>query len=694
MSAQSNEQRQLNALLYNNLGILIGPEVRASGIAMLRRAAALDPANPDFRLNLAAHLVSAGQNDEPFELLERVLAERPNDAIAWDIMGCLATRRGGLEVAIHCYERALALDPSSAQRAFNLAAAYLRNGEFEPGLRHYEGRRKLNGTLVITPPDVPEWDGRSPGHVVVYAEQGTGDKIMFARFLPWVKEVAGRVTFMVDPLTMTLFAGYERCASLVLPGAPIADADWQIPLGSLPRVYGLTPDTIPPDPGWISVADSSDSLQCAGLKIGICWAGNDKHPNDDIRSLKFTDLLPLAADPRNALFSLQGGPRSADIAAARAQRLVTDLSGLFEGEWTHTAAVIGQMDLVVSADTGVAHLAAALGKPVFMMIARFSDWRWLWGRTTSPWYPTLRLFRQAKVHDWKPVVAEVEAAIAQLHVARMLRDQVRAATRPAIEPQIAAAGAVTAEGIYEPEIAGLMRRVLRPGDCFVDVGANVGRHTVAGADLVGAAGRVIAFEPGANNLARLREAIGARGNVEVIAAPAWHTAAPVRFHLCADAGDGHALWDPGLHPHNPKSRAEPLSVTMQASTLDIELGKRDLKPRLIKIDVEGAEQFVLEGAGALLASWARPSYVVAELHEFGLGQLGCTQESFRALMAGHGYEAFLMPADGSRPIAVGAQVLSSRWIVNLLFSTAAAVDAAWPAACSLAAPLPPEEAAA
>jgi FkbM family methyltransferase len=682
MTTASREQAELSALLYNNLGILIGPQVRASGIAMLRRAVMLNPLDPVLRLNLASHLASAGEDDEPFELLARVLAERPDDPIAWDIMGCLATRRGELDSAIECYERAFALDGASGQREFNLAAAYLRRGAFGPGLEHYEARLKLSGTLHIQAPGVPAWDGAARGHVCVIAEQGVGDKIMFARFLPWVRERAGQVTFLTDPGTLTLFAGYASVGTVAMAGARV-DCDYQIPLASLPRLYGLAADNVPADPGLLNVAETSDALRAPGaLKIGIVWAGNEAHPNDDIRSIAFSDFLPLTADPRNAVFSLQCGPRSADIATARAQRLVTDLSGNIEGEWTHTAAAIRQMDLIVCADTAVGHLAAALDKPVFMLIARFSDWRWLWGRDDTPWYPAMRLFRQQRVLQWRPVVARVMQAIADIH-----RDRALEALRPlpAPVPAIGTAGALTVDGVYEPDIVHLMERVLRPGDCFVDVGANVGVHTLRAAELVGRDGCVLAFEPGIESAGELRRSLAARDlcNVSVVQAPVWSKAETVTFHLCADGGHGNALWDPGLHPANELSRQHVGTLELQATTLDDWLGARWLGERLrgvrlIKIDVEGAEQRVLEGAEQTFRA-LRPPFIVAELHEFGLRQLGCSQASLRELMQRHGYGTFLLPVDGSRPRLLADDVeITGPWIVNLLFSTEAADNAYWP----------------
>lgn len=663
MSEADREQTRLAALLYNNLGLQIAGQALPSAIAMLKRAVLLNPLDSNVRLNLASYLASAGEDAQAFTLISRVIEEQPQSFLAWGIMGALATRRGDLEDAIHCYERAHAFAPDDPQVRFNLAAAYLRNGEFELGWPHYEARRRLNGTLQISPPKVPEWQGQRAKHVFVYGEQGVGDKIQFARFLPWVRSLADKVTLATDPGTTTLLWGYSKVCDIVLGAEAAVGCDYQIPIGSLPRLYGLHAGNIPPDPGLLQTADSSDQISVPGLlKIGLVWAGNPLHPNDDIRSLKFEDVLPLCSDPRNAIFSLQVGPRSADIANAQAQRLVTDLSGVFQGDWSHTAAVISQMDLIVCADTGIAHLAGALGKPVFVMVQRFSDWRWMWDRSDTPWYPSMRLFRQEKIHEWKPVVAAVAAAIAALH---------------GKQPRTSRPAPIKQE--YEPDVSDVLRRVLRPGDCFFDVGANVGIHTVAAAGLVGPDGEVYALEPGSNNLPALREAVAELPQVEIVDAPAWSISGELLpFHLCADGGGGNALWDPGEFPTNAASRAKPESVLRKTTTLDRVMAAAGADvPRLIKIDTEGAEEHVLRGARTMLE--LHPPFIVAELHDFGLDKLGCSQLTLRAFMREAGYDTFVLFADGSRPWRVPEnEILQPPLIINLLFSLQHHVDAAWP----------------
>jgi FkbM family methyltransferase len=682
------DEAKLLSGLYNNIGLMVSRDgAVATGVAMLRRAVALDPLDPGRRVNLASQLIGLGEDDEAEALLTAALSQDASLVAAWQMMGTLKTHRGQLREAIKCFERSLALAPDHGQAKFDLAAAYLRAGDFARGLPLYEHRAEIL-PRAAPPPPAACWTGEKVGHLCVWGDQGYGDRVLFARFLPWARERCDKLTFLTDPYTVPLLQGYRQLGEVGCFYAPDTVFDAQICLSSLPLIYGLTPDNVPPDPGLLTPAATAGRLGTPGLKIGLAWAGNRDHPNDSIRSMPFTELLVLAADPRNDLFSVQCGPPAGDIAKARAQRLVSDLSGMIEGEWSHTAAVLQSLDLLVTVDTAVAHIAGALSVKTFLLLPLFCDWRWLWGRDDTPWYPTVRLFRQAKARDWRGVMVRVTAAVAQIHQERAMTRAINAAIRGEPTPGAAADGppangaaALLVDGVYEPDVAHLMQRVLRPGDCCVDVGANVGLHALRAAELVGPQGTVLAFEPGSNNLPTLMREVGAKdslGVIEVVVKPIWHKAEQVRFHLCADGGGGDALWDPGEHPANTLAREQPESSLMMATTLDAELEARGLRPRLIKIDTEGAEQRVLEGAIGTLFE-LHPPFIVAELHEFGLRKLGCSQQGLFELMMRAGYEAFALFVDGSKPrlLPPGGMVVS-RYVVNLLFSTQRDVDAMWP----------------
>jgi FkbM family methyltransferase len=301
------------------------------------------------------------------------------------------------------------------------------------------------------------------------------------------------------------------------------------------------------------------------------------------------------------------------------------------------------------------------------------------------------LFRQSQTGQWGDVVKRVLSALDQMHDRRALSAMLaRAHFASGLAPVTDVTGAkvMLRPQIYEPDVTAVIEKVLRPGDTFIDVGANAGIHTVAAARIVGLKGKVIAFEPGENVLPELRENTKDLPQVRVIDRPLWNVPGSLTFFLNADNSGGNALWDPAEWPgpHNPKSKENPHPLTLEGTTLDIEwrLHPSVRSPRLVKIDTEGAEQRVLEGAVGILKH-QKPDFIVAELHEFGLDRLGCSQASLRDFMLGHGYRMFVLAADGSRPrlLRPDRRIESpkgSLFVTNVLFSTEEAVNAAWPEA--------------
>jgi FkbM family methyltransferase len=233
---------------------------------------------------------------------------------------------------------------------------------------------------------------------------------------------------------------------------------------------------------------------------------------------------------------------------------------------------------------------------------------------------------------------------------------------------------------FEPDVANVLVRVLREGDVAVDVGANVGYLTTLAAMLVGPTGQVFAFEPGPENLARLRAnlALNDCHNVTVVEKAVTNQAGDVEFFINSDDSGGNALWDPAQYPGNVKCLATPLRLTVPGTTLDLELEQLRLPPKVIKIDTEGAEQKVLEGMRGLLES-LEPRFIIAELHDFGLAKLGCSQQSLRGFIEGLGYSTFGLTLAGALPrfIPPATHIESPRFI-NLLFSKPEWVGEYWP----------------
>ncbi|HXI76095.1 MAG TPA: FkbM family methyltransferase [Steroidobacteraceae bacterium] len=673
MQIEVSDQARNVASLLNNVGLAAagdGGDGLEAGVAMIRRSIALNPLDLNLRMNLASLLMQRDADDEVEEICLFTLKHNENAAGAWSVLGVIHTHRGQIDDATACFKKAWDIEPTG-QHTFDLAAAYLRAGDFERGLPLYEHRHLILPKTGPTP-NAPVWKGEKVDHLAVYSDQGYGDVMLFSRFLPWAKEQCGKVTLYTDPATVPLLYNFRSIIDVESVYSTETKFGAQIALASIPLVYGLRMHNIPPDSGLLSPSATDGRLVSPGLKIGIAWQGNRRFPADVVRSIPFKEFLPLAADPRNTIYSLQCGHDAGIIAKLRTGRIIRDMTPDIEGEWSHTAAVIKNLDLVVCSCTGIAHLAGALGVPCFVMVPRFGYWLWFHGRDDTPWYPHTQLFRQTKVGQWSDVMTRVLAAIEMMHKRRSLVAMLNrgyGASSPVVQQ-------------YEPEVAAVLRKVLRKGDCFIDVGAAAGIHTVAASDLVGDEGRVIACEPGEQNLPKLRQNIGDRKNVEIVEAPLSNAADDVTLYINSD-NENNSLWDPGEFPGpaNIKSRENPRPVTMRATTLDAIAGNRVVPTRLIKIDTEGAEQTILEGAADLLSRSDRPPYIVAELHEFGLNKLGHSQKSLRTFMSGHGYSTYILKPDGSRPVLVdekqGITFDRDGCVLNMLFSTREAIDEAW-----------------
>lgn len=237
---------------------------------------------------------------------------------------------------------------------------------------------------------------------------------------------------------------------------------------------------------------------------------------------------------------------------------------------------------------------------------------------------------------------------------------------------------IQAGSSYETDVTNIMVRALKPGDCMFDVGANVGYFSLMAAALVGPTGKVLAFEPGENNLPRLKDNIKLNkfDNIDVIEKPAWSHQTELMFWLNHDNSGGDALWDPGLWPGNPKSRAVPISRMLKTTTLDRVYLQ---PPRVIKLDIEGAEYHVMVGAFGLLNTH-KPPFVIAEWNAFAFAQMDCSGNDLRRLMRRHGYDMFLIDGTGAKPQRVAhtdKMELPDTVIINVLFSTQEAVDEIW-----------------
>jgi len=399
---------------HYNLGIAlraIGQPERA--IESYDRCLALAPVYPQARANRANALVDVGRVEEALADLDDALAERPDDPEILFNRGVTLEKERRFEAALVDYRRALAARPGFPECAHNLGMTLLLLGRFEQAwpfhevrfdIRYFPGRRR-----DFTQ---PRWigdplDGRT---LLIHAEQGFGDTIQFSRYTAAIGH-GGRVIMEVPRALLRLMTGLPGVDQVVVENDPLPAFDVHCPMLSLPVTFGTRADTIPP-PSRLSGFGVPPGLPfTGGLRIGIAWSGNPAHSNDRNRSMPLRTMLPLLKNTRN-VFALQTFVHDADRETLTATPGIFDLGRSIQ-DFADTAAIISALDLVISVDTSVAHLAATLGKPTWILLPFRPEWRWQLNREDSPWYPSARLFRQTADGDWDGVIARVCEALHQ-----------------------------------------------------------------------------------------------------------------------------------------------------------------------------------------------------------------------------------------------------------------------------------------
>lgn len=383
-----------------------------------RRAAEMKPDFAPAHGNLGNTLHALKRFDEALPCYRRAVELDPGFAEGWSNLGITLQNTGRYDEAISALRRAVALDPKSANAHSGLGILLLMRGDMAEGWAGYEWRLKSTEVRLPYHPQRP-WQGESlqGRRIDIHAEQGFGDTLQFARYVRLVAARGATVTFHVQQglagLMRQSLPGIEvlgdRSAATSLP-------DCECALLSLPHLFGTRIETIPASVPYLH-ADAAGAARwrarfaaLAGIKVGLVWAGNPEHANDQRRSIDLASLAPLFDVPGASFVSLQVGPRAADIAEDRAALL--DISADLVG-FADTAAALAALDLVVTIDSAVVHLAGALAKPTWLLVPWVSDWRWLRHREDSPWYPTLRLFRQIEGRAWREVAAQVASELAK-----------------------------------------------------------------------------------------------------------------------------------------------------------------------------------------------------------------------------------------------------------------------------------------
>ncbi|MCP3954985.1 MAG: tetratricopeptide repeat protein [Desulfobacterales bacterium] len=408
---------------HHNYGEALGKLGRFESAAeSYRHAIRVKPDRHTAWNGLGNALANLGLTGDAMDCYKQAIQLRPDYAGAYINLGsaCFADRQ--LDASVDYFRQALELEPGMPAAMFNLALVHLLEGDLEKGWPGYEKRFEKEEWQENYPfrLDQPKWDGRSfPGRrLLIHDEQGLGDALQFVRFIEQVKPLGGTVLFETRAPLMGLFKNIpgvdrllERTRSPISPGA----YDLHCPLLSLPGILGTTLETIPEQGSYLQ-ADPARTAQWDGrlagpdFKVGLVWSGNPTHFRGRNRSVLLDDFDRLMHTAGVRFYGFQKGAAAGEADRYADAGLIDNLGTDF-GDFGDTAAAMMHMDLVISIDTSVAHLAGSLGKPVWVLLAYAADWRWLLARSDSPWYPTMRLFRQQQKGDWAGVMAQVKEAL-------------------------------------------------------------------------------------------------------------------------------------------------------------------------------------------------------------------------------------------------------------------------------------------
>ena len=389
-------------------------------VAEFDQALSIVPGHAVAHYNRGLALHDLGRYAAALEAHDRVIAASPEHAGAWLHRGRALAALNRLDEAVASYGRANAIRKDDPNVHFSEALALLTLGDYRRGFEKYESRWRRTGMPAQRGRGRPLWLGEYPlprKTVLLHAEQGLGDTIQFARYVPLLAETGAKIVLEVQSELTALMARLDGGAAIIARGEATPPFDVHCPLGSLPLALRTEPDSVPAQIPYLSADDASLAKWSGRIgmldrpRIAIAWSGNSSHFNDRNRSIAFARLASLFSIPARFL-SIQREVRSEDAQILAGERRVTHVGGELEN-FLDTAAVIALADLVIAADTAVAHLAGAMGRPLWVLIPFAPDWRWTLNGETSPWYPTARLFRQTSLGDWDGVIARVGADLAR-----------------------------------------------------------------------------------------------------------------------------------------------------------------------------------------------------------------------------------------------------------------------------------------
>lgn len=386
-------------------------------IATARQALGSRPDDPAVLNALGNIFEDAGEHDEAIRLLERAIQLAPQNAEAHVNLATSLASLSRYEESMQAARRAIAIDPNMALAHCNLGLTLLLLGRFTEGWAENEWRTHLlAGRLYRQRFPQPQWDGSelSGKSILICAEQGFGDTIQFIRYVPLVAGRGGKMIVVCPDQLHRIIRDVPGVASIHRPGDAVPHIDVQIQMMGLPRVFWKEEGSIPPGQAYLRpVAEDVEKWRSRlqsyphKLKVGLVWSGS---AGRRYRSMQLSNLAPLAQHRDIAWFSLQKGPAATEIASPGQRLEVIDYTDELH-DFADTAALIENLDLVITVDTAVAHLAGALGKPAWVILPVAPDWRWMLERTDSIWYPSVRLFRQPVRGDWETPIAQIISAL-------------------------------------------------------------------------------------------------------------------------------------------------------------------------------------------------------------------------------------------------------------------------------------------
>jgi tetratricopeptide (TPR) repeat protein len=407
---------------HNSLGIALQKLGRLDdALTAFQQAMKLDPAQADYVNHMGMALGDMGRLDDALSAFKQALALRPNHLDYLYNMGIALEDLARPREALDIYAQALSLRPDFPEAHMSNAMLHLLHGNFSDGWPEYEWRKQCPHVPMQRNLPEPQYTGGDikGKTILLHWEQGLGDTLHFIRYAPLLADRGAKVIVKCQPQLLSLIKQIDGIHAIAAREDHLPPFDLQCPLLSLPLAFNTTVETIPARIPFISAPPDRIAAwrnrigpRNNRLRIGLAWAGQPKHRNDRRRSMRLDQFAPLAEIKSAQFFSLQKTAAPAQPISPPPGMDFTDFTSDLH-DFAETASLIANLDLIISVDTAVAHLAGAMGKPVYLLLPTVPDWRWMLDRSDTPWYPTMKLFRQPTIGDWPTVIANITRALSQ-----------------------------------------------------------------------------------------------------------------------------------------------------------------------------------------------------------------------------------------------------------------------------------------